>query len=194
MSFSLLICRRCSSAPFCLLHCCVSDVSPRGRGFDSALPRLLQKVCHNSSSSSCFVCLNVYTYTRMSILQSFPSESRGGEGRMLSERKMKWKMCRFGHNWSVFTFHNHKHALNLKHWTKKNTWMKCVQAWKAYLTFLPVFSPLRKAFVCGKSAVGSPTCDVTSADVQKSLLCCSLALNLYTYWDWHHAYMCVWSI
>lgn len=145
MSFSLLICRRCSSAPFCLLHCCVSDVSPRGRGFDSALPRLLQKVCHNSSSSSCFVCLNVYTYTRMSILQSFPSESRGGEGRMLSERKMKWKMCRFGHNWSVFTFHNHKHALNLKHWTKKNTWMKCVQAWKAYLTFLPVFSPLRKA-------------------------------------------------
>lgn len=85
------------------------------------------------------------------------------------EGKLVWKMC------SVYMFNITTVSFSA---LDGKTRVKRVQACKAFLTFLPVFPPSREAFVCAKSAAGSPTCDDTSADVQKYLLCCSSALML----------------
>lgn len=113
----------------------------------------------------------------MSFLQSFPSESRDGEGRMLSEKMMRWSRGETGLE-NVQCLHVQYNHSPIQCTGQKNTRVKRVQACKAFLTFLPVFPPSREAFVCAKSAAGSPTCDDTSADVQKSCLCCSSALML----------------
>lgn len=140
-----------------------------------------KRCVRTSTSSSCFRCVNVYTYTRNvnPAEVSFGKPWRWRQNAVREDDEMESRGNWFGKCavfiCSIFQFHNHS-LIQSTGW--KNTWMKRVQACKAFLTFLPVFSTLKKAFVCGKSAAGSPTCDVTSADVQKSLLCCSSALML----------------
>lgn len=113
--FLHLLRRACSSAPLCVFHCGVSDVSSGGRSFDSAHPYRLPQVCvirmycntvklsfqtqllHESVflSSSWWMKILYYSVDfNISYLQVFSPEAH--RERTLSGKKLKWHQAGLG--------------------------------------------------------------------------------------------------